>query len=116
MDVTREVELEAAPADVWELLTDDAELSAWLDEDDRVRVALPGEVEEHRHLAFVWWPAGDEDAASRVDFTLVETDRGTRLTVTETFSARAAVSTGAWFGRLLGLEWRCMARALAVRG
>jgi len=130
MDVIREVELEAPLADVWELLTDDDELSAWLgdaatfdpqpggagtfEEDGRLRRAVVEEVDTGRRLAFRWWLDGDEESASRVAFTLTETDDGTRLTVTETFEAEASArdrsnaAAVAWASRLLGLEWRCI--------
>jgi uncharacterized protein YndB with AHSA1/START domain len=124
MDVTREVDLESSVDEVWELLTDSDELSGWFGEDvsldatpggegtfveeGLVRRAVVEEVEAGRHLSFRWWIEGDEESASRVAFTLTETDAGTHLTVTETVVASAST---AWSVRMIGLEWRCMALA-----
>ena len=118
MDVTREVDLESSVDEVWELLTDSDELSGWfgddvsLDatpggegtfvEDGLVRRAVVEEVEAGRHLSFRWWVDGDEESASRVAFTITETDAGTHLTVTETACAAcAAAASVLWviFGR-----------------
>jgi uncharacterized protein YndB with AHSA1/START domain len=126
MDVTREVDLEAPLADVWELLTDVDELATWLadaatldvrpggtgtfEEDGRLRRVVVEEVDAGRRLGLRWWTDGDEESASRVDFTLTESESGTHLTVTETFEAEASVHAAgvAWAGRLLGLEWQCL--------
>ena len=96
--VTREIELDAAPEEVWEALTDPEQLAGWLgteaeieerpggslaiDTDDGPREGWVEECEPGRRLS-IWWSDGDEDAA-RVQFDLEETPGGTRLVVTET--------------------------------
>lgn len=93
MDVTREIDLEAPPEEVWEALTDQAKLSEWfandveLDpkpggeglfrwDDGEERRALVEEVEPGRRFVFTW----DE---SRVVIELEEIPAGTRVTVVE---------------------------------
>ena len=89
MEVTREIELESAPDEVWEAMTE----SDWLGEppaiDPRpggdVRVGpREGWVEEYApgERLTIWWSSG-EGEASRVQFDLEETEGGTRLVVTE---------------------------------
>lgn len=96
--MTREIELEATPDEVWQALTDPEQLAGWLgteaEIDQRPGEALSietedgpreGWVEEYepgRRLS-IWWSAGDEDA-TRVQFDLEEAAGGTRLVVTET--------------------------------
>ncbi len=89
MEVTREIELESEPADVWEAMTE----SDWLGEGASIEPrpggdvtvgAREGWVEEYApaERLTIWWSSGEEEA-SRVQFDLVETEGGTRLVVTE---------------------------------
>jgi uncharacterized protein YndB with AHSA1/START domain len=95
--VTRELELDARPEEVWEALTDPGELSEWfandveLDpepggegifrwDDGDVRHAVVEEVIPLERFAFTW-----ED--SRVVIELEEIPCGTRVTVVESPSA-----------------------------
>lgn len=96
--VTREVELEASPEEVWRALTEESILRLWLAEevelDPRpggvVRVRDGGDqrsgrvedVDEPRRLAFSW--AREGELPSLVEFELLATDAGTKLIVTET--------------------------------
>jgi uncharacterized protein YndB with AHSA1/START domain len=121
--VRREIELEAAPGDVWEALTRPDLLEQWfeaeveldprpggagrfVEPDGSRRAARVDDVDDGRRLAFTWWPEpGDEDApASRVEFVLTPIEGGTRLVVTETptIAARASVAGAAeaWTWRL----------------
>ena len=90
MEVTREIELESAPDEVWEEITE----SDWLGERPSIEPHPGGDVtvgpregwvEEYSpaERLTIWWSA-DGDEASRVQFDLEETEGGTRLTVTET--------------------------------
>ena len=90
MEVTREIELESAPDQVWEEITE----SDWLGERPSIEPRPGGDVtvgpregwvEEYSpaERLTIWWSA-DGDEASRVQFDLEETEAGTRLTVTET--------------------------------
>ncbi len=97
--VTRSVELDAAPAEVWDALTEAALLSEWLAEEVELEPAPGGEIvcryadgeerrgevelaEEAERLAWTWHRAGG--APSRVELVLDAVAAGTRLTVIET--------------------------------
>jgi uncharacterized protein YndB with AHSA1/START domain len=116
-DVTRSVDLEASPDDVWRAVADPDERARWLDDPDavsrRVRVdeAAPGE-----RLVWTWWRPGEEGDASTVSVVLSPLDTGgTRVVVTESLPALAPVQARAgadaratavslWAARLVGLE------------
>lgn len=90
MEVRREIELESAPEEVWEAITE----SDWLGDDVAIEQRPGGdvsvgpregwveEVEPGERLS-IWW-SRDGEESSRVQFDLEETDAGTRLVVTET--------------------------------
>jgi uncharacterized protein YndB with AHSA1/START domain len=98
--VTRSVDLDAAPAEVWDALTEEALLREWLADEVELDAEPGGEilcryadgeerrgevelVEEAERLAWSWWRDGDE-GPSRVELVLDALDAGTRLTVIET--------------------------------
>jgi uncharacterized protein YndB with AHSA1/START domain len=105
--VTRSVELDAPPAEVWDALTEEALLGEWLAEEVALDAEPGGEivcryadgeerrgevelVEEAERLAWSWWR---EDGAgpSRVELVLdAVADARTRLTVIETAPVPAA--------------------------
>jgi uncharacterized protein YndB with AHSA1/START domain len=107
--VTRSVDLDAAPAEVWDALTDEALLTEWLADEVEIEAAPGGEivcryadgeerrgqvelVEEAERLAWSWWRA-DSEAPSRVELVLdAVADARTRLTVIET---QSPLETGA---------------------
>jgi uncharacterized protein YndB with AHSA1/START domain len=89
LDVTREIELESAPDDVWEAMTQ----TDWLGGQTSIEPRPGGDVtvgpregwvEEYApaERLTIWWSSGEEEA-SRVQFDLEETEGGTRLVVTE---------------------------------
>jgi uncharacterized protein YndB with AHSA1/START domain len=95
-EVEREIELEAAPAEVWRELTE----SDWLGHDLRIELEPGGdvtlidreegsragwveEVSPERRLT-VWWRAEGEEESSRVEFEILEREQGSALRVTET--------------------------------
>lgn len=107
--VERTIEIEAHPDDVWDLLVDDDERTAWFggpttlepvpggaggftDPDGTRREAVVEEIDPGRHLRWTWWPEGDPDAGATVDIDLVPVTPsrpgapaiGTQVTVTET--------------------------------
>ena len=93
MEVTRELELPAAPDEVWEELTNPARLEEWfateveldLDEGEghfRWENGVVETVEEGRRLGYTW--IDEEGRETQVDFTIEEVDEGTRVVVTET--------------------------------
>jgi uncharacterized protein YndB with AHSA1/START domain len=134
MEITREVVLDAPIADVWEMLTDEDELSGWLadsvrfdprpgaagrfESGDDVWLTRVDEVEPGRRLRLAWWPETG-GPLSEVTFTIAPDDERTertRLIVVERVKGGVSLkgrSAGAspWDDRLLGLELRCLARA-----
>ena len=74
------------------------------------------EVDIARQLRLTWWPeAGGR--TSEITFTVEEAERGTRLRVRERVSGGVSpkgrrLDASMWDERLLGLELRCLARAL----
>ena len=106
--VTRSVELDAAPAEVWDALTEDALLGEWLADEVELEAEPGGEivcryadgeerrgevelVEEAERLAWSW--RRDGGAPSRVELVLDAVAERTRLTVIETQSP--VLETGA---------------------
>jgi uncharacterized protein YndB with AHSA1/START domain len=97
--VTRSVELDAAPAGVWDALTEDGLLGEWLADEVELEAEPGGEivcryadgeerrgevelVEEAERLAWTWRREGG--APSRVELVLDAVADRTRLTVIET--------------------------------
>jgi uncharacterized protein YndB with AHSA1/START domain len=102
--VTRSVELDAAPAAVWDALTEEALLAEWLADEVELDAAPGGEIvcrykdgeerrgeveliEEAERLAWSWHRGGD--GPSRVELVLDAVADRTRLTVIETAPIRA---------------------------
>jgi uncharacterized protein YndB with AHSA1/START domain len=97
--IRREILLDAPREEVWEALTDPERLEDWFANDvdldlrpgggatfrwanGEERHAIVRSVEPEERLAFDW-----EDEEGEVEFTLVDDDAGTRLTVVETSAA-----------------------------
>jgi uncharacterized protein YndB with AHSA1/START domain len=102
--VTRSVDLDAAPAQVWDALTEAALLAEWLADEVEIEPEPGGEivcryadgterrgevelVEEAERLAWSWHREGA--GPSRVELVLDAVADGTRLTVIETAPLRA---------------------------
>ena len=77
MEVTRKVVLEAPLDEVWDALTDPAQLEKWFSEDGAERELVVEEVETHRRVVYTW-----EEGHVAIEIEEVET--GTRVVVTET--------------------------------
>jgi uncharacterized protein YndB with AHSA1/START domain len=107
--VTRSVDLEAAPAEVWDALTEETLLREWLADEVELEPEPGGEivcryadgeerrgevelVEKAERLAWSWWRE-DGEGPSRVELVLDAVAEGTRLTVIETRSP--VLETGA---------------------
>jgi uncharacterized protein YndB with AHSA1/START domain len=79
MPVRREVDIEASPEEVWEALVTEQGRERWLEEPEReVHVEV---LDAPQRL--VWWWAGEDQPATRVEFLIVAAPSGTRLVVTE---------------------------------
>jgi uncharacterized protein YndB with AHSA1/START domain len=119
--VTRSVDLEAAPAEVWDALTEETLLREWLADEVELEPEPGGEivcryadgeerrgevelVEKAERLAWSWWRE-DGEGPSRVELVLDAIADGTRLTVIETQSP--VLETGALraSGPLLAATW-----------
>jgi uncharacterized protein YndB with AHSA1/START domain len=105
--VTRSVDLDAKPADVWDALTEETLLAEWLADEVEIEAEPGGEivcryadgeerrgeielVEEAERLAWSWWRE-DGEGPSRVELVLdAVADARTRLTVIETAPLRAS--------------------------
>jgi uncharacterized protein YndB with AHSA1/START domain len=131
--VTRSVELDAAPAEVWDALTEDALLGEWLADEVELEAEPGGEivcryadgeerrgevelVEEAERLAWSWRREGG--APSRVELVLVAVADRTRLTIIETAPLRASgplllAGAGATWGPPLALLRRAVHLVLA---
>ena len=117
--VARSVDLDAAPTEVWDALTEETLLGEWLADEVELEAEPGGEivcryadgeerrgevelVEEAERLAWSWWREGE--GPSRVELVLDAVADGTRLTVIETASipaagpllAAAPPAAGAW--------------------
>jgi uncharacterized protein YndB with AHSA1/START domain len=77
VQVTREVVLEAPVEEVWDALTDPAQVEEWFSEDGAERGLVVEEVEPGRRVAYTW-------EEGEVAIELEEVDAGTRVLVTET--------------------------------
>jgi uncharacterized protein YndB with AHSA1/START domain len=114
--VTRSLELDAAPAEVWDALTEETLLGEWLADEVELEAEPGGEivcryadgserrgevelVEEAERLAWSWWRE-DGEGPSRVELILDAVAERTRLTVIETAPLRAAgpllLAAGTW--------------------
>ena len=85
--ISRQVDIEAAPDEVWEALATEEGRDRWLEPDPGREVYVesanaPGESDAHGGMVWWWWH-GDEPAR-RVDLTVIAIPTGTRVVVTET--------------------------------
>jgi len=79
MPVRREVHIDASPEEVWEALVTEEGRERWLEEPEReIHVEVLDTPER-----LVWWWAGPEEPATRVEFQVVAAPAGTRVIVTE---------------------------------
>jgi uncharacterized protein YndB with AHSA1/START domain len=80
MAVTRDIEIDASPDEVWEALATEEGRESWLEEPEReieVEVLEPPS-------RLVWWWSTDGEPPTRVEFLVVAAPAGARVTVTET--------------------------------
>jgi len=99
--VTRTVDLEVSPQDLWALVGDCDQWSDWMVDESAVEVA-PGsrgrvrddgvdrgvritEVVEGERVQFDWWPTDRPDSVSTVELVVVPRDSGAVLHIAETF-------------------------------
>jgi uncharacterized protein YndB with AHSA1/START domain len=106
-DVTREIDLPAAPDEVWRSMTEPEALGEWLEADveldprpggsasfrfadGEMRRAFVRDVEPGRRLAFTWWPltGAEVGQATTVTITIEPAGAGSRLRLVESPRAR----------------------------
>jgi uncharacterized protein YndB with AHSA1/START domain len=115
-EVARSIELDAAPAEVWDALTEEALLAEWLADEVEIEAEPGGEivcryadgeerrgevelVEEAERLAWSWRREGG--GPSRVELVLDAVAERTRLTVIES----PVLETGAFGPLLVATNW-----------
>ena len=114
--LSRTLDLDCTPDELWRLVTEPASLAHWLgsdveleaapgspgrvvDDDGIVRHLVVRQVVDGERLAFTWWTDDAESESSEVVFDVEPADRGSRLIVTETVGAGAS----SWDARLVSL-------------
>ncbi len=120
-EVSREIDLEACPEEVWDALTrpelleqwlaESAEIEAWdgggvdiRTDDGRERRGVVEYADRPERLVFSWWEA-IPDESTRVEFRVIELPGGgSRLRVTETRTAQPVARALAWGDRLATLR------------
>jgi len=80
MALTREIEIEATPDEVWEALATEEGRDEWLEDDPERTIHV--ERADPPHRLVWWWWSGDEPA-SRVEVLVVAAPAGARVVVTE---------------------------------
>ena len=97
MAVRREIDVDASPEEVWEALATQEGREGWLEEPER---EIHVEVLDAPHR-LVWWWAGAEEPATRVEFLLVPAHAGTHVVVTESVPSFPIAMLAASFERVL---------------
>lgn len=112
--VTRTVDTDLAPDDLWSLVTDGEAWTSWMVDEADVTVA-PGaggavvddgvertvridrldEAGDRRRVGFTWWPAARPELVSAVELVVLPATGGSRLHVVETFAVASAARAGA---------------------
>jgi uncharacterized protein YndB with AHSA1/START domain len=98
MPVTREVDVEATPEEVWEAIATDEGREGWLEEDPEREVRVEVVEEPHR---LVWWWESDEQPPTRVEILVVAAPKGARVVVTESVPSLPIAALAARFAGVL---------------
>ena len=96
MAARREIDVDASPEEVWEALATEEGRERWLDEPER---EIHVEVLDAPHR-LVWWWAGAEEPATRVEFLLVAAPTGTHVIVTDSVPTFPIATLAASFVRV----------------
>lgn len=125
--VTRIVELEMSPDDLWSLIGDGHRWAEWMVDDsevdvtpERVGSVTDGgvdrgvrvrEVVKGERVRFDWWTAAEPDVISTVDLVVAPSDEGAVLRIVERFPPQrqvaAAQASRAWDVRAVCV-WACV--------
>jgi uncharacterized protein YndB with AHSA1/START domain len=126
--VERSIEIDAEPAEVWDVLTDPDQLEGWLgerveldlrpggggtvvDDDGTRREVLVTTVEVDRALAWHWWTDGDELSSVEITLAPAAPGHGTLVRVVETLTAPAGTP---WMRACAGARLGSRLRGLVV--
>ena len=101
METCREVELDVAADEAWELLSDPEELAGWVGDEVRGAAVAFGD----RSLTWTWAPDG---VTSTVEVTLVEVDDRTVVRVVERSASGSALCSVRMDDALLNLELKAL--------
>jgi uncharacterized protein YndB with AHSA1/START domain len=93
VEVTREVQIEASPEEVWEALVTEEGRERWLEEPAR-EVHVEALDPPNR---LVWWWGSEAEPFTRVDFRILDAPAGTRVIVTESSPAFPLAALAASF-------------------
>jgi uncharacterized protein YndB with AHSA1/START domain len=96
MTVRREIDVEASPEEVWEALATEEGRERWLSEPER---EIHVEVLDSPHRV-VWWWAGADEPATRVEFRVIAVPAGTRVVVIESAPSFPLAMLAASFARV----------------
>jgi uncharacterized protein YndB with AHSA1/START domain len=122
--VTRTVELDLSPDELWEMIGDGDRWADWMvdtasievepgaigvvTDGDEERVVRIDRVDDGQRISFAWWPQTQPDRASAVDLVILPAPHGSVLEIVETFPTRSTLSASAatisWPARLHVLE------------
>ena len=127
--VSRTVDIDLAPEDLWALVTDGEAWATWMVDESDVAVApgAEGRVVDDgiertvridrldddgagQRVGFTWWPDHRPDLVSAVELVVLPAAVGSRLRVTETFASARVEAPFVWDVRMMLL----VAQALAV--
>lgn len=120
--VTRDVELDLTAAELWALVADGEAWPEWLateadvvvepgcegtvvDDDGRVRRVAIERADPESGVRFRWWPETEPEAASLVEFRVVEQPRGSRLQIRETFPLLTLEASGVTMASAAVVRW-----------
>ena len=109
--VTREIDVELSPGELWALIADGDRWADWLVDEASVDVA-PGaggtvvdggeertvgvsSVERDQAVRFAWWPTDRPELASSVELTVVEVPSRSVLRIVEVFPPAAVMAASA---------------------
>jgi uncharacterized protein YndB with AHSA1/START domain len=93
MEVSREIDVEASPEEVFEALATEAGRERWLEEPER-QIYIES-IEPPERL--VWWWGGPDEPATRVVFRILALPAGSRIVVTESAPTLPLASLAASF-------------------
>jgi uncharacterized protein YndB with AHSA1/START domain len=122
--ITRTVELDLSPDELWEMIGDGDRWADWMvdaaeldiepgaigvvTDGDEERVVRIDRVDDGQRLSFAWWPVAQPDRGSAVDLVILPAARGSVLEIVETFptgsTLSASVATTSWPARVHVLE------------